>query len=85
MNRSASYRIIILRTPDGYRAVAPAFPTIRGEASSARAAYKQLKDRITKDLANRFASSEPPPHDPVVQTRTFRIDLWHLREKEELR
>ncbi len=84
MDRSASYRIIILRTPQGYQAWAPAFPKLLGAARSARAAHKHLKDQIIADLANRFRISQPPPGDPVVQTRTFRIDLWHLRSKEEL-
>jgi hypothetical protein len=85
MDRSASYRIIVIRNAEGYLAWAPAFPKLSGRARSARAAYKNLKDRISQDLSNRFASSEPIPNDPIVQTRTFRIDLWHLREKEELR
>jgi len=85
MDRSASYRIIIIRTATGYLAWAPAFPKLSGRADSARAAYKLLKERITQDLSNRFAISQPAPTDPVVQTRTFRVDLWYLREKEELR
>lgn len=84
MDRSASYRIIIIRTPDGYHAVAPAFPKLVGKATSARAAHKQLKERIVAELSHRFSISQPPPSDPVVQTRTFRVDLWHLRQKEEL-
>jgi hypothetical protein len=84
MDRSASYRIIIIRTTDGYLAWSPAFPGLSGRATSARAAYKQLKDLITKDLSYRFSVSQPVPTDPVVQTRTFRIDLWYLRQKEEL-
>jgi hypothetical protein len=85
MDRSVSYRIIILRRPDGYLAWAPAFPDLLAREDSARAAYRALKERITKDLSARFAISQPPPRDPVVQTRMFRVDLWYLREKEELR
>ena len=84
MDRSASYRIIILRRTDGYVAWAPAFPRITGRAHSARAAYKQLKDGINLELSRRIHLTQPIPSDPVVQTRTFRIDLWHLREKEDL-
>ncbi|MEX2246946.1 MAG: hypothetical protein WEC75_09680 [Dehalococcoidia bacterium] len=84
MDRSASFTIVIVRTPDGYKAVAPAFPRLIVEAHSSRAAYKQLKDRITREVGERFAISQPIPSDPVVQTRTLRLDLWHLRQKEEL-
>ena len=85
MDRTASYRIIIIRVPEGYLAWAPAFPQLSGRDRSARAAYKILKDNITQDLANRIAASQPIPTDPVVQARTFRVDLWYLQEKEELR
>jgi len=85
MDRSASYRIIILRRTDGYLAWAPAFPSLTGRAPhSARAAYKDLKERISRELLQCFSISQPAPRDPVVQTRTYRLDLWHLREKEEL-
>ena len=85
MDRSASYRTIIIRRTDGYTASCPAFPDLSGHAHSARAAYKELKERIVRDLLYRFSIAQPVPADPVVQTRTFRLDLWHLREKEELK
>jgi hypothetical protein len=85
MDRSVSYRIIILRRPDGYLAWAPAFPELTAREHSARAAYHVLKQAITKELSDGIAISKPAPADPVVQTRTLRIDLVYLREKEELR
>lgn len=85
MNRSASYRIIIIRTHDGYQAWSPAFPKLITQERSARAAHKTLKGLITAELSHRLAISQPIPTDPVVQTRTFRVDLWYLQEKEELR
>jgi len=85
MDRSASYRIIILHRPDGYLAWAPAFPELTAREHSGRAAYHVLKQAITKQISANIAISQPPPTDPVVQTRTLRIDLVYLREKEELR
>jgi hypothetical protein len=85
LDRSASYRIIFLRVTDGYLAWAPAFPQLSGRERSARAAYKSLKDKITQDISNRLRVSQQPPVDPVVQARTFRVDLWYLQEKEELK
>lgn len=84
MEKTASYFIVILKRPDGYIAVAPAFPRTTAQASSARLAYARLKTLIKTELLKLFARDERPPRDPVIQTRTLRVDLWYLRQQEEL-
>ncbi len=84
MDRTASYFIIITRIPAAYQATAPAFPGLVAEAHSARVAYARLKLAIKSRLLAAFASSAAAPRDPVVQTRTLRLDLWYLRSQEEL-
>ena len=84
MDRTATYFIVITRLAPGYRATAPAFPGLVAEAHSARIAYARLKLAIKARLLATFAASAAAPRDPVVQTRTLRLDLWYLRSQEEL-
>jgi predicted RNase H-like HicB family nuclease len=85
MNNTATYLILILRQSKGYIAYAPAFPTIFGQAATARVAYARLKPLLKAHLQSLIAKDNPVPRDPVFQTRTLRLDLRHLREQEELR
>lgn len=85
MERSAAYLIVIIRSGGEYFAVAPAFPQLRGRAPSARAAYRHLKEKITTHIRHLIDVGEPIPREPVVQTRTLRLDLWYLRDQEDLR
>ncbi len=84
MDRTASYFIVISRTHDGYQATAPAFPELRAGGRSARLAYARLKLSLKTILLQLLASGRPLPRDPVIQSRTLRVDLWYLREQEEL-
>ncbi len=84
MNRTASYFILIARTHQGYLAYAPAFPKIVATASSGRVAYARLKIRLKDRITQLLAEDQPVPRDPVFQTRTLRLDLWQLKQKEEL-
>ncbi len=85
MDRTATYLIIIARTPSGYAAYAPAVPSLFAQASTARVAYARLKPLLKAHISSLIANDKPIPRDPVFQTRTIRLDLWHLREQEELR
>lgn len=82
---TATYLILILRQPKGYLAYAPAFPSVFGQASTARIAYARLKPLLKAHIQSLIARDTPVPRDPVFQTRTIRLDLAHLREQEELR
>ncbi len=84
MNRTASYFILIARTHQGYLAYAPAFPKIVGTASSGRVAYARLKVQLKDHITQLVADDQPVPRDPVFQTRTLRLDLWQLNQREEL-
>lgn len=84
-NNTATYLILIVRQPKGYLAYAPAFPTIFGQASTARVAYARFKPLLKAHIGSLYAKGLPLPRDPVFQTRTIRLDLRHLREQEELR
>jgi predicted RNase H-like HicB family nuclease len=85
MNRSVSYTILILRTPQGYLAYAPAFPELSGRASSGRVAYARLKVAVKDHLAKLMAATRPVyPRDPVFQTKTLRLDLLYLSQREDL-
>lgn len=84
MNRTASYSILILRSPQGYQAYAPAFPDIAVHSRSTRVAYARLKALIKQRLSDLLSRAEPIPADPVFQSRTLRIDLWLLSMKEDL-
>ncbi len=85
MTNTATYLIVIVRQPKGYIAYAPAFPSIYGQASTARVAYARLKPLLKAHLQSLIAKDIAIPRDPVFQTRTIRLDLRHLREQEELR
>ena len=85
MDRTASYTIIITRSADGYRASVPAFPDLIVTARGARVAYARLKVQLKARILALIASGRTVPRDPVVQTKTLRVDLWYLREQEELR
>lgn len=84
MKRTASYFIVITKYGDGYTATCPAFPDIACNAGGSRQAYARIKQAINARILSLFASGRTPPPDPVVQTRTLRLDLWYLREQEEL-
>jgi len=84
MERTASYFIVIIRRRDGYLAVAPAFPHTAAHAPSARVAYARLKLLLKTEILRLFAQNSRPPRDPVIQTRTLRLDLWYLQSQEEL-
>lgn len=84
MNRTSSYLVIIMRTPNGYAAASPSFPDIYAEGRGARVAYARLKAQIKASLLRTIADDRPVPRDAVVQTRTLRVDLWYLRQQEEL-
>lgn len=85
MNNTTTYLILIVRQPKGYLAYTPAFPTIFGQAATARVAYARFKPLLNAHIRSFFAQGLHPPPDPVFQTRTIRLDLVHLREQEELR
>lgn len=85
MTNTATYLILIARQPKGYLAYAPAFPKIFGQASTARVAYARLKPLLKSYLQTLIAKDNAIPRDPVFQTRTLRLDLRQLREREELR
>lgn len=84
MSRTISYCIIITRGSDGYVASSPAFPGLAQKAHAARSAYARLKVAIKAYLLQCIANDNAPPHDPVIQTTTLRIDLWYLKQQEEL-
>jgi predicted RNase H-like HicB family nuclease len=85
MTRNVSYFIMISRSATGYTASCPAFPDLIAPGTGARQAYARLKSLIKGRLLAAFAHGRHAPRDPVVQTRTLRLDLWYLREQEELR
>jgi predicted RNase H-like HicB family nuclease len=85
MDRTAAYSIIITRTTTGYTAYAPAFPDIISTARGSRVAYARLKILLKTRVLRLLADMRPLPRDPVVQTKTIRLDLWYLRQQEELR
>jgi hypothetical protein len=85
MDRTIAYTIIILRTPAGYTAYAPAFPNIISTARGSRVAYARLKILIKSEVLRLLAGDRAIPRDPVVQTKTIRLDLWYLQQQEELR
>lgn len=84
MTRTISYLVLITRTPQGYVASTPAFPDLNARASSARVAYARLKASLKARLLSLLAGDAAVPHDPVVQTKQLRLDLWYLRQQEEL-
>ncbi len=84
MDRTASYFIVITRSPDGYIARAPAFPHLEARGSSVRIAYARLKILLKSHILTLLTSQQAPPRDPVIQSRTLRVDLWYLQSKEEL-
>jgi hypothetical protein len=84
MTRTASYLIVIMRSTRGYLAVAPSFPELTVEASGARQAYARIKLAIKTKILTQLATGGPLPAEHLVQTRTLRIDLWYLRQQEEL-
>lgn len=84
MNRSVSYTILILRTELGYQAYAPAFPELTARASSGRVAYARLKVLLKDHLARLLADTKPISRDPVFQTKTLRLDLLYLSQREDL-
>ena len=85
MERTVSYTVFILHTPVGYQAVCPAFPHLNIHATRASIAYARAKAVIKDQLRSHLATANPIPRDPVLQTKTLRIDLWYLSEQEELR
>jgi hypothetical protein len=86
MERTASYTVFIIRTAEGYQAYSPAFPDISATARGTRLAYAKLKVLIKARLLSLFAQgSTAAPKDPVIQVRALRLDLWYLKEQEELR
>lgn len=85
MDGTVAFTIIIVRTPDGYAAYAPVFPNIISTARGARVAYARLKVLIKTEVLRLLAAGRGIPRDPVVQTKTIRLDLWYLRQQEELR
>lgn len=85
MDRTATYTISITRTSAGYTAYAPAFPDIISTARGSRVAYARLKVLLKARVLRLLSDMQPLPHDPVVQTKTIRLDLWYLRQQEELR
>lgn len=84
MTRSVSYFILIVRTADGYLAYAPAFPRLAARASSGRVAYARLKVALKDHLVRLLSANKPLPRDPVFQTRTLRLDLLYLSQREDL-
>jgi hypothetical protein len=84
MSRTVCYLIIIARSTDEYVAYAPAFPRLVAKASSARRAYTSIKSILRARMLALVAGGIAPPTDPVVQTRTLRLDVWYLRQQEEL-
>ncbi len=85
MNRTITYSIIIIRTAAGYTATAPAFPGMTATARGSRGAYARIKVLINARLMALLASGHPVPRDPVARSMTLRIDLWYLREMEDLK
>ena len=85
MDRTIEYTISIVRTSAGYTAYAPAFPNIVSTARGSRVAYARLKVLIKSEVLCLLAADRAVPRDPVVQTKTIRLDLWYLRQQEELR
>ena len=85
MDRTATYTIIITRTSAGYTAFAPAFPDIISTARGSRVAYARLKVLLKARVLHFVSGMQAPPRDPVVQTKTIRLDLWYLKQQEELR
>ncbi len=84
MDRTVSYSIIIVRTRIGYEAVSPAFPDFIGRGRGSRAAYAQLRTKINGHIMTLVSRGMAPPRDPVVQSKTLRVQLWYLRQQEEL-
>lgn len=84
MDRTVSYSIIIIRTHIGYEAVSPAFPDLVGRGRGSRAAYAQLRSLINGHIMTLLSKGAAPPRDPVVQSKTLRVELWYLRQQEEL-
>lgn len=85
MDRTATYSILIIRTSAGYTAYAPAFPDVVSTARGSRVAYARLKTLLKARVLQLIAGGHAIPRDPVVQTKTMRLDLWYLRQQEELR
>jgi predicted RNase H-like HicB family nuclease len=85
MERTASYLILMSRARNSYVATCPAFPDLAAQGTGARQAYARLKVAIKARLLKLISAGEPIPVDPVVQVRTLRLDLWYLRDQEELR
>lgn len=84
MSRTASYHIVVFRTGSRYVAAAPSFPDLIATAPGARVAYSRLKLAIKARVLQLLTSGKPVPQESVVQTRTLRLDLWYLRQQEEL-
>lgn len=76
--------MLITRTARGYVAFTPAFPDLNAQASSARVAYARLKGLLKARVLAILATDSRIPRDPVVQTKQLRLDLWYLRQQEEL-
>ena len=85
MQRTASYLIVISKDGAGYTAACPAFPDLQAHGHGARRAYSDLKIAIQGRLLAAFARGETPTTVPPPQTKILRLDLWYLREQEELR
>lgn len=84
MARTIEYFIVVARNGDHYIASSLAFPDIAITSTSARIAYARLKQRLKSRLLALISNGQAIPRDPVVQTTTLRIDLWYLRQQEEL-
>jgi hypothetical protein len=84
MKRAASYSVLILRSPNGYQAYAPAFPDLVANASSGRIAYARVKVLIEERVAYLLGETRPLPRDPVFRTRVLRLDLVYLTQREGL-
>jgi predicted RNase H-like HicB family nuclease len=85
MQRTASYLVLISRQRNSYVATCPAFPELAATGSGTRQAYARLKIAIKAQLLKLISGGEAIPPDPVVQSHVLRLDLWYLRDQEELR
>jgi hypothetical protein len=84
MNRTVNYSIIIIRGKAGYEARCPAFPDLVGRGRGSRAAYAHVRTLINARVLTLLARGAAPPRDPVVQSKTLRVQLWYLQQQEDL-
>ena len=78
MGRFVEYSVVIVRAKDGYLAYAPAFPQIRAVGRGPRAAYAHLKTLIKAHFLSVLGDFQKIPPDPLIQTKTLRLDLYYL-------